>query len=99
MADINRILYLTNNVKVNLNFFTPRVHIRLPTRLTGPKRLPPFAIKEKGGIDKIVLSCPPSLLNFLNVLESREAGRYFLWPMRQFFVPLPALNFYHCRKL
>jgi hypothetical protein len=45
------------------------------------------------------LACPPSLLNFLSIFEPREAGRYFVWPMRQLYVPIPALNFYRCSKL
>jgi len=51
---------------------------------------------EVGGVNK---NCEfPSLLYFLSVFEPREAGKCFVWPMRQLFVPIPELNFYRCRK-
>jgi hypothetical protein len=51
--------------------------------------------------NKMVLkcfSCLPSLLYFFSIFDPMEAGRCFLWPMRQLFVPFSELNFYRFSK-
>ncbi len=41
---------------------------------------------------------PPSLLYFFSIFDPMEAGRCFLWPMRQLSVPFSELNFYRFSK-
>ncbi len=37
--------------------------------------------------------CPPSLLYFFSIFDPMEAGRCFLWPRRQLFVPFKSLTY------
>jgi hypothetical protein len=52
--------------------------VSLPKRGVGiKKKMPP----KDNWKYPLKISCPPSLLNFPNIFELKEAGRYFVWPI------------------